>query len=131
MPSSKSHNPTMASSSSSGGNPKRKRKKADNFVALPSSSGAASAASAAIVPIRVEVAPNNPECNPVVVSFPQGIPVSIAGVEGDGSNMSMPPWFKRSKPRLLLLLPSSRRMLVRGEDDHCANLALATMDRNT
>ncbi len=129
-PSSKSHNPTMASSSSSGSNPKRKRKKADNFIALPSSSNAASAASAAIVPIKVEVAPNDPERDPIVISFPQGIQISIAGVGGGGGCVSALPLFECSKPRLLLPLLSSRGMLVRGKDNHCAYLALATTNSN-
>ncbi len=129
-PSSKSHNPTMASSSLSSGNPKRKHKKADNFVASPSSSGATSAASVAIIPIRVEVAPNNPEHNPIVVSFPRGIPVSIAGVGGDGGDMSASPQFERSKPRSSLPLLSSCGMLVRGKDNHCAYLASATANSN-
>ena len=128
---------------SSGGSPKRKRK-SDKAVASTSSSsssytvdkrqpssgraagstGAAGAAqAAAMMPIRVEVAPNDPERDPVVVSFPRGIPVSIAGIGGGGGGGGpSPPRFERSKPRS----SSSRGTRIQGEDEHCSYVASAS-----
>ena len=120
---------------SSGGSPKRKRK-SDKAIASSSSSSSTvdkrrpwstpardGRASATMMPIRVEVAPNDPERDPVVVSFPRGIPISIAGIEGGkGGGGPPPPRFERSK----LKPSSSRGTRIRGEDEHCSYAASAS-----
>ena len=67
--------------------------------------------------IKVKVAPSNPEYDPVVVSFPRGIPSSIA----DEDSNATPPTFTYSKFKE----GSSRGRRINGEDDHCTYSAAA------
>lgn len=67
--------------------------------------------------IRVKVAPNNSEYDPVVVSFPRGVPSSIA----EADNPNTPPFFTYSKFKD----SSSRGRCINGEDDHCIYSASA------
>jgi len=68
--------------------------------------------------IKVKVAANNPEYDPVVVSFPRGIPTSI----DDEDSNATPPTFTYSKFKE----SSSRGRRIKGEDDHCAYSAAAS-----
>jgi hypothetical protein len=67
--------------------------------------------------IQVKVAPSNPEYDPVVVSFPRGVPSSIA----DKDSNATPPTFTYSKFKD----SSSRGRRINGEDDHCTYSASA------
>lgn len=67
--------------------------------------------------IKVKVAPSNPEYDPVVVSFPRGVPSSIA----DKDSNATPPTFTYSKFKE----SSSRGRRIKGEDDHCTYSAAA------
>ena len=93
--------PTPASSSSK----KRKADKVTKSGASPSSTSKKKLSS-----IRVEVSPNNPEYDPVVVSFPRGNPGS-----------DDPPRFTCSQ----LKANSSRGRRITGEDDSCTYSASA------
>jgi hypothetical protein len=79
--------------------------------------GTSSTSKPSTTSIQVKVAPSNPEYDPVVVSFPRGIPSSIAG---NDSNANHPTFsystFKDS---------STRGRRINGEDDHCTYSASA------
>ena len=79
--------------------------------------------------VKVEVATNNLDFDPVVVSFPRGVPNSIASStslgdddDGGGDDAEPPLRFLRSKPKS----SSSRGTLITGEDDHCTYTASAS-----
>jgi hypothetical protein len=79
--------------------------------------------------VKVEVAANNLDFDPVVVSFPRGVPYSIASStslgdddDGGGDDAEPPLRFLRSKPKS----SSSRGTLITGEDDHCTYTASAS-----
>jgi hypothetical protein len=92
----------------------------------------AAQATATTMTIRVEVAPEDPENDPVVVSFPRGVPASIAGrtgdgagVDGDGDGPSPPPRFERSRLRPSSSSRGGGGTVVRGGDDRCSYSARA------
>ena len=68
--------------------------------------------------VSVEVTPNNPDYDPVVVSFPRGVPSSILDAESSSSDA---PRFTCSK----LKASSSRGRRINGEDDNCTYTASA------
>ncbi len=73
------------------------------------------------VAVSVEVAPINPEHDPIVVSFPRGVPASIAAGDSDGMASNPPPRFTCSN----LKESSSRGRRISGEDDDCTYTASA------
>lgn len=70
-----------------------------------------------ITSIQVKVAASNPEYDPIVVSFPRGVPGSIADKDSDAA----PPKFTCSKFKE----SSSRGRRIEGEDEHCTYSASA------
>ena len=81
---SKAGKAAAASSSTTAPFAKAKRPSSSSSSSSPPANKEGRAAAAAAMPIRVEVAPDDPGRDPVVVSFPRGIPVSIAGGGGGG-----------------------------------------------
>ena len=107
--------------------PTKKRKSSSTRVATkdpaPARSKSRNSTSPKSVAISVEVAPNNPEHDPIVVSFPRGVPTSIAvgGHSDDIDTTNPPPRFTCSKLRE----SSSRGRRISGEDDDCTYTASA------
>jgi A49-like RNA polymerase I associated factor len=93
----------------------------------PSSSPSASSATTTAT-IRVEVAESNPAANPIVVSFPGGMPQAAGGSEGSSSSLPKFYW-----QRLNEKSKSGRKVV--GIDRHCTYEAyakgLAFDDRRT
>ncbi|KAL7531025.1 hypothetical protein ACHAXR_003810 [Thalassiosira sp. AJA248-18] len=102
-----------------------KKRKADNVSSSSSPSKQSSPKKSRKTSISVEVSPNNPEYDPVVVSFPRGVPSSIIDNNNNKSNNATiddsPLRFTCSK----LKASSSRGRRITGEDDNCTYTASA------
>mmetsp|Transcript_27643 Transcript_27643/g.47085 ORF Transcript_27643/g.47085 Transcript_27643/m.47085 type:complete len:479 (-) Transcript_27643:411-1847(-) len=97
----------------------KKRKASDRATSSPNKSSP-SPKKSRTTSIRVEVSPNNPDYDPVVVSFPRGVPSSV--LNDNSTNQSDPPRFTCTK----LKASSSRGRRISGEDDNCTYTASAT-----
>lgn len=104
-----------------GSPPATKKRKADKVAKSPIKKHQ-SPQKKRTVSIRVEVTPNNPEYDPVVVSFPRGVPSSITRLDsGDATAGDDLPRFTSSK----LDASSSRGRRIAGQDDTCTYTASA------
>ncbi|KAL9189491.1 hypothetical protein ACHAXT_009166 [Thalassiosira profunda] len=102
--------------------PRRKRKAAKEAVASPAKSPRRGRTSSS-VRVEATVLPNNPEYDPIVVSFPRGVPPSLAADDGNDEEADRgdPPRFACAP----LKASSSRGRRVEGEDDKCTYTASA------
>ena len=78
----------------------------------------------ASTPITVQVTQENPKYDPVVVSFPRGLPSSLCTENSSSSSTDKAPKFTCSK--LNPKSKSSRGRRINGEDANCTYTASAT-----
>ena len=100
-----------------------KKRKADKVAAssAPSKQPSTKKKIRCTTSITVNVSPNNPDYDPIVVSFPRGVPNSIVVASSSKNNAYHLPKFTCSK----LKATSSRGRRITGEDSNCTYTASA------
>ena len=100
-----------------------KKRKSDN-VSSVSPTKASKKSRQTKIPITVQVSEENPSYDPVVVSFPRGLPSSLCTENSSSSSIDKAPKFTCSK--LNPKSKSSRGRRINGEDANCTYTASAT-----
>lgn len=101
--------------------PKRRKVATARTITKQPASAPPKSRSSSTTAVRVEVTPNNADYDPIVVSFPRGVPAAIAAGGSGNLVANSPPRFTCSK----LKESSTRGRCISGEDDVCTYTASA------
>ena len=100
-----------------------KKRKSDKVSSISPSKPSPKKSKQTTTPITVQVTQDNPKYDPIVVSFPRGLPSSLC-TENPSSSTYKAPKFTCSK--LNPKSKSSRGRRINGEDANCTYTASAT-----